>query len=1046
MKNTPPHATTDSMTELADIPNINTQGTNASIPMDRVRQMLSPGTRRKFTANHNVSTTKTFGASLEDLVKRTPDGCGVPHIVQKICSFIEKHGLEQEGVFRINGNAKTLEKLKYSFDHHGDAEFDEEEDIMAIAGLLKLFLREMADAVIPQNRTKAFLSVYEVFSGNSGDNANLVLHLWNMVNKLPQVNYDLLKFLIKFLVVVAHHEHKNKMSPMALCIVFGPNLFKCGDGMSGMRDQGVTNQIVYKFITEYDAIFQSEGEESPVSEWKIKYKKIPPVRPPPPKFQDKSNDTVPIPSPRKIRRSYNSNHYEDDDDDWDKSDSSATPLPGSYNYHSPYISDDVDHLGRASPIVLDGDGLSIVESPVPTPKTHEIVERTISLTINEHIFGEEESTESNGIQSFVPSSTPDQIDRSEDESPFAVRDIIQRFEQQTIDPSSQPPPAKPETSVYMLTEDQVNGDGKFQDATDSEFGEVERRSDVLFMFKKPSGPKRRSPSRKFRRSSSDSSDLDAEITKLLAETEPLFDEARPKPVNLPRKPRKTVPKMNSEAESDDQSPTKSRIAFLDIHEENLQASNSAESSPTNNRKTFVPLLDLSTLHQTVDGSDAILAVKAHTVSYHMDEKAVHNDEDEENAVIISPRSKQLKRKNSWLSDDDIFEAPQSPGLRTTFCDSASVNTDIPPSPPVDQDVYRKHSADEDSQKLRQLTKKIQTLKRKIKSFEEHFERHHGYRPSQSDKAAKPEIKKYMTELSKARKDLKQLKEDAEMGNRSRHGSGASSSGETPKTLNEIQLTLENIYTSLKEKRYDQKRPQEINMMNREQIYDEKLAVQKALLHFESLHGRPTSKEEKDLMRPLYDRYRSIKRILSKPTSPRNTLDLETVPEDKPFEMAAGVTTAFKHGHPVRVPTADSEPDELDALVEMSEFTVTQDFSILRDTVRPLTYEKSIGHSPKMKSPDDGDESPTDHQTLENVQELTIEELHDELSRSRLEKKRIRKVLRVFETDFSIQNGRKVQKEDRLPMQTEYSDYKKIKAKIRLLEALLSKHQISTDSL
>ena len=37
--------------------------------------------------------------------------------------------------------------------------------------------------------------------------------------------------------------------------------------MSGMRDQGVTNQIVYKFITDYDDIFRLEGEESPVMEW-----------------------------------------------------------------------------------------------------------------------------------------------------------------------------------------------------------------------------------------------------------------------------------------------------------------------------------------------------------------------------------------------------------------------------------------------------------------------------------------------------------------------------------------------------------------------------------------------------------------------------------------------------------------------------------------------------------------------------------------------------------------------------------------------------------
>ena len=43
--------------------------------------------------------------------------------------------------------------------------------------------------------------------------------------------------------------------------------FRCGEGMSGMRDQGVTNQIVYKFITDYDDIFRLEGEESPVMEW-----------------------------------------------------------------------------------------------------------------------------------------------------------------------------------------------------------------------------------------------------------------------------------------------------------------------------------------------------------------------------------------------------------------------------------------------------------------------------------------------------------------------------------------------------------------------------------------------------------------------------------------------------------------------------------------------------------------------------------------------------------------------------------------------------------
>lgn len=50
-------------------------------------------------------------------------------------------------------------------------------------------------------------------------------------------------------------------------------------------------------------------------------------------------------------------------------------------------------------------------------------------------------------------------------------------------------------------------------------------------------------------------------------------------------------------------------------------------------------------------------------------------------------------------------------------------------------------------------------------------------------------------------------------------------------------------------------------MTREQVVEEKLCIQKALLRFESVHGRPSSRADRDLMRPLYDRYRSVKRLI-----------------------------------------------------------------------------------------------------------------------------------------------------------------------------------------
>ena len=66
-------------------------------------------------------------------------------------------GLDQEGLYRVNGNARTIEKLKASFDKGeysmstliyinffphsavGDADFSDA-DVAAVGGLLKLFL------------------------------------------------------------------------------------------------------------------------------------------------------------------------------------------------------------------------------------------------------------------------------------------------------------------------------------------------------------------------------------------------------------------------------------------------------------------------------------------------------------------------------------------------------------------------------------------------------------------------------------------------------------------------------------------------------------------------------------------------------------------------------------------------------------------------------------------------------------------------------------------------------------------------------------------
>lgn len=76
-----------------------------------------------------------------------------------VWSFLILPGVDQEGIFRVSGSARAMDKLKTSFNVTGDADLEGEPDIMAVAGLLKLFLRELPDSLIPEHLTQEFIAI-----------------------------------------------------------------------------------------------------------------------------------------------------------------------------------------------------------------------------------------------------------------------------------------------------------------------------------------------------------------------------------------------------------------------------------------------------------------------------------------------------------------------------------------------------------------------------------------------------------------------------------------------------------------------------------------------------------------------------------------------------------------------------------------------------------------------------------------------------------------------------------------------------------------------
>ena len=86
------------------------------------------------------------------------------------------------------------------------------------------------------------------------------------------------------------------------------------------------------------------------------------------------------------------------------------------------------------------------------------------------------------------------------------------------------------------------------------------------------------------------------------------------------------------------------------------------------------------------------------------------------------------------------------------------------------------------------------------------------------------------------------------------------------------------FQRLTEKRQEENRVENVDNLTSDQLIDEKTAVQKGLLYLESLYGRPNTREERDIARPLYDRYRQLKRMVNRHNSFSGPIELPTILE------------------------------------------------------------------------------------------------------------------------------------------------------------------------
>ncbi|XP_007172263.2 protein FAM13B isoform X6 [Balaenoptera acutorostrata] len=928
---------------------------------------------------NSVLAHKIFGIPLDELQQGGHPDNEVPFIVRHVVDYIEEHGgLEQQGLFQVNGNAETVEWLRQRYDSGEEVDLVKEADVPSAISLLRFFLQELPEPVIPGSLHIHLMQLSQDY--NNEDEFGRKLRF--LLQQLPPVNYSLLKFLCRFLANVASH-HEEIWSANSLAAVFGPDVFHIYTDVEDLKEQEIVSRIMAGLLENYYDFFENEEEDfssndlSSITEQKAGSSVLHKLESGEQAFHEALEKGI---TAVKERRDVNELSEEEEEDE-KLEHIEELPEEGAEK------SDDMPEVVqlRMTENILEPNSVTASTSahisPIGIlPASADILERTIRAAVEQHLFDLQSSIDHDlknlQQQSLVCNNEAGSVncDGEGSNNQVDIADGIINASECNRDCSE--PVASTNLDNEVMQQDFVFEDEEnnqtvgillepCSDSGDGEDGCLERKEYLSF------------DSDKLSHVILDSS---SKICDLNANTE-------------------------SEVPGGQSVGVQGEAACVQIPHLDLKNVSDGDKWEASCPITF-PLIDFKTMHLQRDGEEPFPAFKSWQEDSESGEAQLspqagrmnHHPLEEDCRPVLSHRSLDFGQSQRFLLDPETLDS-SSKALsfarirRSSFSSKDEKREDRTPY---------------------QLVKKLQ---KKIRQFEEQFERERNSKPSYSDIAANPKVLKWMTELTKLRKQIKDAKHktsDGEFVPQTRPRSntlpksfGSSLDHEDEENEDESRViqkekkpskeaTLELILKRLKEKRVERCLPEDIKV----------------------------TREERHIVKPLYDRYRLVKQMLTRasitpvlgsPSTKRRGQMLQPIIE--------GETAHFFE---------EIKEEEEDGVSLSSELT-----DILKTAVQA---QSSLENS--ESDMEENQEKLALDLRLSSTRAASMPELLEQLWKARAEKKKLRKTLREFEEAFYQQNGRNVQKEDRVPVLEEYREYKKIKAKLRLLEVLISKQDSS----
>ncbi|XP_015246818.1 PREDICTED: minor histocompatibility protein HA-1 isoform X2 [Cyprinodon variegatus] len=238
-----------------------------------------------------------FGRDFTQVASCASDG--IPFIITKCISEIERRALKMKGIYRVNGVKTRVEKLCQAFENGKELVELSQCSPHDISNVLKLYLRQLPEPIMPFRLYNTLMGLAKESLQSEGDTPEgeeaessgptpavvrgpelvdlgpstdpeilvLVDSLRDLVKELPKPNFATLRYIIRHLRRIAELEEDNKMSPSNLGIVFGPSLMRprptgATISLSSLVDYPHQARIVEALVVFYSSIFQMKTSQT----------------------------------------------------------------------------------------------------------------------------------------------------------------------------------------------------------------------------------------------------------------------------------------------------------------------------------------------------------------------------------------------------------------------------------------------------------------------------------------------------------------------------------------------------------------------------------------------------------------------------------------------------------------------------------------------------------------------------------------------------------------------------------------------------------------